>query len=297
MNHRDAGVFQAYLNERVRYDVQAAFLRRPSTNALIKVASHMSRYVDPRAPTELSDSNLDVLKTHPDIVRARQLRDGLSKDIRAEFGTIKKSKGTKIHKLYQKAEAGLRREKIRLRRSALQESRKQFFETVETKDVNEQLDPSLLNLDKESWKPEIMEHDLEERRRIAQMLCTEPSNLAEEASLERRICTIETMVAFCRVREAPFQKRSKPCRDWGLLETVERAAQMDTGPTASQFPMICISTQCLFCLRNTQLSYESRAFCFSRPRKAREHIERQHLRFLTPNEPMPYPHPQCEEVL
>jgi Protein of unknown function (DUF3435) len=79
----------------------------------------MSRYVDPRALTKLSDSNLDILKTHLDIVRARQLRDGLLKDIRAEFDTIEKSKGTKIHELYQKAKAGLRREKIRLRRSAL----------------------------------------------------------------------------------------------------------------------------------------------------------------------------------
>jgi Protein of unknown function (DUF3435) len=297
MNHRDAGIFQAYLNERVRCDVQAAFLGRPSADALIKVASHMSRYVDPRAPTELSVSNTDSLKTHPDIVRARQLRDGLSKDIRAKFGTIKKSKGTKIHNLYQKAEADLRREKIRLRRSALQESRRQFFETIETKDVNEQLDLSKLDLDKESWKPEMVEHDLEERRRIAQMLCTEPSDLTEEASLERRICTIEAMVAFCHVREAPCQKRSKPCRDWGLLKTVEKVSSVDTGPTASQFPMICTSTQCLFCLGNNQLSYESRTFCFSRPRKAREHVERQHLRFLTPNEPMPCPHPQCDEVL
>jgi hypothetical protein len=105
------------------------------------------------------------------------------------------------------------------------------------------------------------------------------------------------MVVFCRVKKALFQKRSKPYRNWGLLETVERAAQIDTGPTASQFPIIYTSTQCLFCLKNTQLSYKSRAFCFSRPRKAREHVERQHLRFLTPNEPMPCPHPQYKEVL
>jgi Protein of unknown function (DUF3435) len=90
INHRDAGIFQAYLNKQVRYDVQAAFLRRPSADALIKVASHISRYVDPRALTELSVSNTDSLKTHPDIVRARQLRNGLSKDIRAKFSTIKK---------------------------------------------------------------------------------------------------------------------------------------------------------------------------------------------------------------
>jgi hypothetical protein len=38
MNHRDASIFQAYLNERVRCDVQAAFLGRPSAGALIKGA-------------------------------------------------------------------------------------------------------------------------------------------------------------------------------------------------------------------------------------------------------------------
>jgi hypothetical protein len=42
--------------------------------------------------------------------------------------------------------------------------------------------------------------------------------------------------------------------------------------------MICSSTQCLFCLGDTRLPHESRIFCFSRPRKAREHVERQHLR-------------------
>jgi hypothetical protein len=69
----------------------------------------------------------------------------------------------------------------------------------------------------------MVEHDLKERRYIAQMLCSEPSDLSEEASLDRRICTIEAMVAFCRVQKAPRQKRLKPCRDWGILkETVEK---------------------------------------------------------------------------
>jgi hypothetical protein len=46
-----------------------------------------------------------------------------------------------------KAESRLYQQKTRLRKSALKESRKQFFETIETKDINEQLDLSLLNLD------------------------------------------------------------------------------------------------------------------------------------------------------
>jgi hypothetical protein len=121
----------------------------------------------------------------------------------------------------------------------------------------------------------MVEHNLEERRLIAQMLYKEPSSLTEEVSLDRRICTIEAMVAFCRVRETPRQKRSKPRCNWGILDedVMKTAQQVDTETSASRFPMICISTQCLFCLGDARLSDESQAFCFSRPRKAREYIE------------------------
>jgi Protein of unknown function (DUF3435) len=84
----------------VRYDVQVAFLGRPSADALIKAASHISCYIDSRAPTELSVSNLDAFKTYPDIVKAQQLQDGLLKNIRTKFSTIQNSNGTKIYKMY-----------------------------------------------------------------------------------------------------------------------------------------------------------------------------------------------------
>ena len=56
MNHRDAGIFQAYLNERSAVMLQAAFLRRPSADALMKAAGHMSRFVDLRAPVDLPET-------------------------------------------------------------------------------------------------------------------------------------------------------------------------------------------------------------------------------------------------
>jgi hypothetical protein len=129
------------------------------------------------------------------------------------------------------------------------------------------------------------------------MLCTKPSNLKKEASLKCYICTIKAMVTFCRVKKAPCQKRLKPYRDWGLLETVEKMSLVNIGPIASQFPMICISIQCLFCLGNTQLSYKSRTFYFSRPHKACKHVEHQHLQFLPLNEAISCPYLQYKEVL
>ena len=71
MNYKNVEIFQVYLNERVRCDVQAAFLGRSSVDVLIKVISYISRYVDLYVSIELNVSNLDTLKTYSDIVRAQ----------------------------------------------------------------------------------------------------------------------------------------------------------------------------------------------------------------------------------
>jgi hypothetical protein len=143
----------------------------------------------------------------------------------------------------------------------------------------------------------MVEHVLTERKHISKLMCNEPSHLNEEASLQRRIGTIEALVTYCRVREAPRQ-RPIPCRDWGIVDQ-EPDQELEQGPASAPdlFPMICTSTQCLFCLGNTGLSFESRTFCFSRPRKAREHVEQKHLRFFASGDQILCPHPKCQEVL
>ena len=46
MGHRNSRTFQEYLIERVRFDVQAAFLERPSRDAIMRITGHMSRSQD-----------------------------------------------------------------------------------------------------------------------------------------------------------------------------------------------------------------------------------------------------------
>src|SRR5205814_3038773 len=133
MAHRDAGIYQAYINERVQCDVQAAFLGRPSSNALFKAVTHMSRYVDPRAPTELAPTEIHALKADPEIIQLRQLRDRLSYEAREESGTVKNAQveGTKIYQMYKKADDALHCAKTKLRKSAKKNARQRFFDTVD----------------------------------------------------------------------------------------------------------------------------------------------------------------------
>ena len=65
--------------------------------------------------------------------------------IREGYRTIKNAAGTNLCKMYQKAGDVLKCAKTRLHNSALKESRVQFFATIDIKEVNQQLDLSLLD--------------------------------------------------------------------------------------------------------------------------------------------------------
>ena len=195
VNHKDAGIFQAYINQRVQCDVQAAFLGRPSADTLLKTVSHMSRLADPRAPTKHTISTGNI-KTHPDIVKFRQLRDSLSQEARHSFGSIKnaKAQGSKIYQLYKEAGDALQCSKVKLRNTVLKESRKEFFDTIDTQEINQQLDLLLLDLNATEWTPPKVEHCLMERKRVAGLLCQQPTH---QASLEDQIETITALVTLC----------------------------------------------------------------------------------------------------
>lgn len=255
MNHKDAGIFQAYMNERVQFDVQAAFLGLPSADAALKATSHASRYIDPRAPTTLPDSCQQPLRTHPTVVKCRQLRDSLSTEAKRIFGSVKNAAGTEIHEAYSQACAALQAVKINLRRGAMKKCRDDFFDTIDTDEIDKQLDLSLLNLEEKDWKPEEVKHKVPERTRVAELICARPVDSTEEAALEHRILTVEALVALCPVREMQSQQKRNYDRTWGISdEDTETLAEPDLPA------MIYSSKQCPFCFKE-----------FCRPRKMREH--------------------------
>lgn len=287
MAHRDAGIYQAYINERVQCDVQAAFLGRPSSSALFQAVTHMSRYVDPRAPTELTPTQTNALKADPEIVQLRQLRDRLTYEAREESGTIKnaQAEGTKIYQMYKKADDALKCAKTKLRKSARQESRQHFFNTIDTIEINKQLDPSLLDLNDKDWEPKTVEHCLEERRQLAELICKELSDLSDQAKFDHRIRTVDMLVALCQKREPP--RRQKPDHTWGILhEEVSKPAP---------FPTACARTQCIFCFGNSGEPYEVRLRNYATIYKARNHVEL-HLKHYKLNEQIPCPDPGCQKA-
>jgi hypothetical protein len=80
-------------------------------------------------PHELTEPEVDTLKTHLRIVKLRQLRDSLSQALRDEYGTIAKTTGTEMYKMYKKVPRCFTvLQSVKLRRLALKESREPLFE-------------------------------------------------------------------------------------------------------------------------------------------------------------------------
>ena len=63
----------------------------------------------------------------------------------------------------------------------------------------------------------MVEHEMAERKRIADLFCYRTTSRTDEEKLDHRIRTIQTLVDFCKVQEVPRRRRSPPSRDWGLV--------------------------------------------------------------------------------
>jgi hypothetical protein len=235
--------------------VQAAFLGRPSTDALFKLVSYMKRDVDPRAPTTLNDSEVDSLKTHPLLMQLREQRDNLSQETRRIHKTLKiaEEEGSKIYELYKQASSDLENTKKSLKRTKLKESRAEFFDRIETEDARRQLGMSALDLKLKDWKPTQVEHALEERKRVAQLLCQPPSNSTPQGKQSYRIETIKALISLCGKKEITQKRRPMQERDWGLPPTPETTPEptpkQSTAPGLA--PTRVTNKQCIFCICKT----------------------------------------------
>lgn len=289
MGHQDSRIFQFYLSERVKFDVQATFLGIPSKSALIVALGSMSRSFDRRAPTKLSLDQRIALKSDPTVLELRKLRDRLSDNIKSDpsFKTIRAAEGTEIHNQYTRAQNRLSAARRHRDVSALREAREEFFRTIDTKDLDmqfsrlpeklqsAQIDPAAsveARSEERPQKPDLLarasaHHMFQERSRIAELLFEDPSSLSRIEKLGRRTEAIANMAAICDLREV--RRRGRPRNAQKPKSVLQQEVR-----GSLKLPRRCLSTQCLFCLGDSTLSDETRTFSFSCAPAAKRHMRK-----------------------
>ncbi|KAI9709018.1 MAG: hypothetical protein M1828_002552 [Chrysothrix sp. TS-e1954] len=276
MGHRNARTFEFYRNQRVKCDVQAAFLGEPSETRLMKALGQMSLTVNPDAPTELTEEEKKTLQNHPTISRLRRKRDAIKVAADTASSELRKD----LLKKKGLAEASLQAAKVRLRGKILQRARQQFFRNADTYDIDVQL--GNMAKDTEYLAPlSTPVYQTKERARVVKLLAESDEGLSDERRLRLRIDFVQNMKALCDRKEAR-------CR-----HTDSIAPKPEEEPPSPSVPKRIDPRQCLFCLCDRNKSYEMRVRKYARPAKMMDHVEKDHLREVNGSSAIACPHPTC----
>ena len=278
MCHINAATYQAYINQRIQCDTVAAFLGRPSNNALLKAAGHMSRHVDPRAPTNATHLDLQHIRTDPTLVKVIELRHSLSQEVRRESGSIREAEvsGTKLYQMYRAVENKVRSTRAYLRKLAKATTRQEFFNNISI-EINSQLKDdagSFLDLGPDAWNPQVS-YNLKERRLLAELICADTCDLNDETKLKHRIYTTNAMILLGKEREI---RRVK--------------SEMKAG--TDEFPQSCDTNQCFFCFWDEYAPINQRLNKFCSTYRARDHMISRHLKGLGERAVI-CPEPRCRD--
>ncbi|KAG4430257.1 hypothetical protein IFR05_014253 [Cadophora sp. M221] len=270
----------AYINERVRFDVQSAVLERPSADGVLRMLTHMSLMRDPRAPIHVPDDVLAALPPDPNITALEQEREKL------KAGAYR-VQGTDVEAEVRRLTTAIGSARSRRRNIISEEYRADYFRRRPTEDIERQ---NRGQEEEEHIEP-LVQYHIPQRRQLVDLICTRITDITLQDAVDRRIETAELMQALCGCREVASRYRlpvAQPSRTFFKEESPE------VGPLAPIFPLVCGKTQCLFCIGDESRSYEERVGSYCRPSKMMDHVERDHLKGKDPRAKIECCHPTCK---
>ena len=98
----NSGIFNAYLDRRVRFDIQSAVMGRPSVDGLTCAFTHMSIRCDPRAPADVPKDIRANLPPCPKTIKLEKEREAIKLEVKAKYKFMNRSQGTQIGDHYFK---------------------------------------------------------------------------------------------------------------------------------------------------------------------------------------------------
>lgn len=264
----------AYLNQRVGFNTQDAYLERdPTADGLTKAFTHMSIRCNPEVPKEIPAAELNKLPPDPNAAE-------LGKEIKLESMRLRQLYG--FIKLAPKKERESYKELQDERRSV-----EKIFKTHMTKVYqevfrrrlhNEELEKQLRGDHSEDADEPTVEHHLEERTKLQTILCDFRIELSTQEIVDRKVKAIDTMVLLASRREVRPPRSQTPIAGGSRASTPDEESLPEP---ISDIPLVLGKTQCIYCVSNEQLPFEDRMRSFKRVSHMMDHVENLHLRFET----------------
>ncbi|KAL5625695.1 hypothetical protein FOBRF1_000038 [Fusarium oxysporum] len=283
----------AYLNHRVGFNVQDAYLERdPSADGLTRAFTHMSIRCNPEVPKEIPKAELDRLPPDPDVVELSNRIKRKSYAIRLEYKFIRLAP-----KMVRREYAQMRRDLINAEKRFRDEMTAVYQEACRRRFHDDELERQLRGEHVNKEAEPMLIHHLPERTYLQKILCDFNTGLSIKDITERKVKAIDGMVALACRREirGPILKK-----DEENLTTIPALDDKDKGPPPAEvvnpFPLILEKTQCIYCVGDEKLSQADRTRKFSRVSHMMDHVERVHLRREPVRATWVCHHPNCKPL-
>lgn len=274
------GVFNgAYINNAVRFNVQDAFLESDiSDDGLTRAFTHMSIRCNPGAPREVPKEVMgQLLAADPEITGLRRRFKESRTELQWEYGLIKRAPKCK-QKEHQGLGKQLKNAEKSLRTELEAAHRKDYFYRIHNEMMKRQLqrhlDKTMAEQDTEELEP-VVQHQLEERMRVQQVLCDLSKDLSPQDIVTRKILAINLMTALASRQELQTRKPRSTSPDKDMVKT---SPPSDPFSQLDKIPLILGKTQCIICIGNERLQYKDQTRAFKRVSHMWDHVEDVHLR-------------------
>jgi hypothetical protein len=279
----------AYLNHRVGFNVQDAYLERdPSADGLTRAFTHMSIRCNPEVPKEIPKSELDELPADPDIVELSRKVQRMSIAIRQEFKFIRLSP-KRVRREYRELRRELRNAEKNFRDDMTKIYQDAWRRRLHDEELERQLSGKVVV---EREVEPTLEHRLQERNWLQKILCDFKQDLSSEDITSRKIRAINLMVTLASQRE--IRPPSPTLAD----DTKETVRDFDSPIIEKRegIPLVLERTQCIYCVGDERLSYKDRTRKFSRVSHMMDHVEKVHLRRQPARATWVCHHPKCKPL-
>ena len=127
LQHHSSSVFQKNYASRYMPDTQAAYRGLKPQTALMRVASGMSRTIDPRRPRKLTLAQQAEVDRHPDVRLLSRRLKLIRQTLRDQRRSINSAKGTPLYKDYRQAYQAHRNLKRRYIKALLKEIKERYI--------------------------------------------------------------------------------------------------------------------------------------------------------------------------
>ena len=132
------------------------------------------------------------------MVELRTAKKVLSAELKSVYGKVKDGKGTELHSRYTLTSKDLASEQEYLRRSTLEQLRTEYFENVNTMEIDQQLSGLPSSTDKDQ-KSEAVDFTFDARSRLTVQLFQDQNGNARTSRFE----VLKDLVSLCTLRESP----------------------------------------------------------------------------------------------